>query len=248
MKSCIYLTIICLSVLSCHKTSLDPQPELVGLWRYASGIVEEHHHLFPEAYVRFDQSDHLTGKDSESEFTGRFQAEALDQSLRITEWINTDTAESKWSLEFKQVLESVDHYNITDQTLVLGNSTGQSLVFEHVENCKAARNNKSRYSNGRSDPFQILEMHQIEDCLEIVASYAGGCKAVTFELVGSGDYAESYPPQLNIRLLLEDDDDCEAQIIEFIHFDVKEIRYPGLDVLIFRLDGFDQFFRYEFGD
>lgn len=69
---------------------------------------------------------------------------------------------------------------------------------------KAVLNNDDKQIN--SDPFSFEEVMIEGNCLKVSVSYGGGCKDVNFELYQASEIMESYPPQMNLFLKLEDDD------------------------------------------
>lgn len=98
-----------------------------------------------------------------------------------------------------------------------------------------------------SDPF-TLKTHKINgDTLSLVVSYSGGCQEHSFDLIGNGSYAKSLPPQSRLRLIHDaNDDNCRSLIETNLKFNVKELRYPGTDVLVIFVEGSDERIMYRY--
>lgn len=61
------------------------------------------------------------------------------------------------------------------------------------------------------------------DSLKITVQYSGGCGTVEFSLLSNGIFMESYPVQLNVKLVLDDNDPCEKSIEKQISFDLSDL-------------------------
>lgn len=98
-----------------------------------------------------------------------------------------------------------------------------------------------------SDPF-TLKSHKINgDTLSLVVSYSGGCQEHIFDLVGNGSYAKSLPPQSRVRLIHNgNNDNCRSLVETNLKFNVKELRYPGTDVLVIFVEGSDERIMYRY--
>lgn len=98
-----------------------------------------------------------------------------------------------------------------------------------------------------SDPF-TLKSHEINgDTLSLLVSYSGGCQEHSFDLIGNGTYAKSLPPQSRLRLIHDaNDDNCRSLIETNLKFNVKELRYPGTDVLVIFVEGSDERIMYRY--
>ncbi|MDA0882501.1 MAG: hypothetical protein O2984_04240 [Bacteroidetes bacterium] len=98
-----------------------------------------------------------------------------------------------------------------------------------------------------SDPF-TLKSHEINgDTLSLLVSYSGGCQEHSFDLIGNGSYAKSLPPQSRLRLIHNgNNDNCRSLIETNLKFNVKELRYPGTDVLVIFVEGSDERITYRY--
>jgi hypothetical protein len=80
--------------------------------------------------------------------------------------------------------------------------------------------------------------HSVQgDCIEMKVSYSGGCAEHRFELVWDGNWAESMPPQVSLRLVHHNNNDhCRAIKSEKLTFDIKPLRYSGVGQVILNLN------------
>ncbi len=95
------------------------------------------------------------------------------------------------------------------------------------------------YKNGSSGQFTLSDVKIVGDCLTLSVT-ASGCSGDTWELkmVDSGAIAESYPVQRYMRLLLKNDELCDAVITKKVSFDLRPIRVGG-DKIIIHLKDWD---------
>lgn len=101
--------------------------------------------------------------------------------------------------------------------------------------CESVLNDKALFQNAISDEFKLLEVELEESCLEVTILYDGGCGEVSFQLVGSGSYAYTNLPSLDVRLLFEDEDFCKAELREKFYFDLSDLHLDRS--LIINLEG-----------
>ena len=105
-----------------------------------------------------------------------------------------------------------------------------------------------------ADPDLKIENARVEENnLKITITYGGGCGTISNKLLTCGYFMESNPVQLNIALSHEDNDPCEALLKKEINFDLSPLvdlyddsyrEHEG--VIILRLDGFEDWLRFEF--
>ncbi len=81
------------------------------------------------------------------------------------------------------------------------------------------------YENETSFFLLIEELEIIDDCLRVKYS-SSGCTAESWNLrlIGSQYVAYSYPPQRNIRFVLENNELCEAHFTREMTFDISPFR------------------------
>lgn len=76
----------------------------------------------------------------------------------------------------------------------------------------------------QGDEFKISQSVIEEDQLRIDVSYSGGCKRHNFELYWDGSYQESFPQQVQMKLVHEGNGDpCERLIQETLIFDLLNL-------------------------
>lgn len=87
--------------------------------------------------------------------------------------------------------------------------------------------------NEKTDAFQLVKMEQKDNQLLIEVRYGGGCRDHEFKLVHIGAYKESMPPQLDVALRHNANDDrCRALVTETLSIPLDQLRYPGSDQLV----------------
>jgi len=100
------------------------------------------------------------------------------------------------------------------------------------------------FDSKESDDFTITSVALDGACLSIEVS-AGGCdgESWTAELLIAEMVALSYPPQVGIRLVLDDDELCEAFIRRTFQFDLSALDEIS-DRAYVRLQGWEEPFHY----
>ncbi|MFM9985032.1 MAG: hypothetical protein ACKVOK_07330 [Flavobacteriales bacterium] len=83
---------------------------------------------------------------------------------------------------------------------------------------------------GSTDPFEIVSTRVSGDSLLIQVQYGGGCKDHGFKMTTNLMWLKSKPPQLNIYLEHENNEDnCRALMNRTLAFDLKSIRNSSSD-------------------
>jgi len=85
-----------------------------------------------------------------------------------------------------------------------------------------------------SDAFTMVSQKISGDSLLLEVQYGGGCKEHIFDMHTNLVWMKSMPPQLNLWLEHENNDDlCRALVTETLVFDLKNCRYaPGHEARI----------------
>lgn len=79
-----------------------------------------------------------------------------------------------------------------------------------------------------SAPHQISYADIINDYLVLQVSYSGGCEDHDFEVLSTGKYTATYPPEITVHVKHYDNGDvCRGIIDEKRYFDVRTLQYPG---------------------
>jgi heat shock protein HslJ len=258
---CTLFILSSLFIWSCDESTDVSTPEteselldnIDGLWRLQSGVfvTNEEVPVNPLAYLEFQSADRsISGFSSRNELSGEFAA--MDRSgITISLENVTDALEDAWSSQFLDLTQKAEQFELSGDTLLLSSSTFSApLEFLRLSDstCVLAKNDEEAFDRADSDDFFLKDIQLINQCLEVFIAYGGGCGSVDMRLVGNSAYAESLPPQLGVRLLFEDNDNCEALIERRFYFDLTELQYPGLDRLQLRLIDWDENILVEYGN
>jgi hypothetical protein len=91
---------------------------------------------------------------------------------------------------------------------------------------------------GSTDPFDILSTKVSGDTLTVTVQYGGGCEPHDFQMHQNMRWMKSMPPQLNLYLEHESNNDmCRAMITQDLHFDLSTCRYSSAGTVILILNG-----------
>ena len=93
--------------------------------------------------------------------------------------------------------------------------------------CKSITFDESLFLSGQGDEFDFAEVSIIDDCLHIVIRYGGGCGGIVTSLIDSDEAGSPKPLERNLKLILRDNDPCEASITKKVSFDLKNIQVTG---------------------
>ncbi len=236
-----------LLITACEKDTIsdNQDTDLPGFWRYQSGVpyelLSEADGENPVAYLEFEGTPEVNGFTSRNAFGGTYFADRWGE-IGIDIQFSTDAADTEWSGHFDAMVSRVDRYEISGNNLVLSdNDQSGEYTFiklnDHV--CVPAINDRDQFLNAVSDEFEIVDVQVFDTCLEALIQYSGGCSGIDVEMVGGGDYAESLPPQLAVRFIVDDNDPCEALVREHFYFDLTDLRYEGHDQLKLNIEGYD---------
>ena len=103
---------------------------------------------------------------------------------------------------------------------------------------KAIRIDKSVDLKGvKTTPTKIDSAWIDGNNLHLKVLYSGGCKEHTFELLGNGFMMKSLPPQTNIKLLHNSNDDHCRELIKEEHvFNLQPLQYSGNKELVIHIE------------
>lgn len=107
--------------------------------------------------------------------------------------------------------------------------TGCSSDDDTQTNCDSKSViNAQEYGNATSAQFRINSLEIVDDCLKINFS-SGGCDGNTWKvkLIDSGAILKTDPPQRNLKLLLRNEELCEAYITKEFTFDISNLKVDG---------------------
>jgi hypothetical protein len=93
----------------------------------------------------------------------------------------------------------------------------------------------------KSDPYEITSANITGDTLFLALRYGGGCEDHFFTLTSANAYSESIPPQLVLYLMHDANKDwCRSMIFKTLTYDLRSIRYPGLNEILIVLPELDK--------
>lgn len=104
----------------------------------------------------------------------------------------------------------------------------------------------SRYKSNQSEGFLIRSVQVIGDCLEVEIE-SSGCSGDTWkvELIDADRVAESNPEQRDLKVLLENEELCNAIVFKTYTFDLRPVR-TGNNVVLLNLESWEEQIRYEY--
>lgn len=104
-----------------------------------------------------------------------------------------------------------------------------------------------QFEDATTSDFVFTDYSITEGCLELAYS-TSGCDGSTWtvELIDSGSVMESYPPQRNIKMVLDNQELCQAVIRKETSFDISSLQVEGTDKVILHLENFDEDISYEY--
>ena len=108
-----------------------------------------------------------------------------------------------------------------DDTTAIDQQASRLIV---TQNQKAFDQNQSNLNNGiiKSDPFGISSVTVVDQTLQVVVTYAGGCEVHEFELIWPEAITLIYPPDFGVILNHDSNrDPCEAFFVEILTFDLQ---------------------------
>jgi hypothetical protein len=96
--------------------------------------------------------------------------------------------------------------------------------FPSIENILTLQLPSEINYKGRSDNFEVLEVHQDGGFLILKIAYSGGCNEHFFEASWDERYLKSMPPQVNVTLThVNNDDACRERIEKEIAIDLRKL-------------------------
>lgn len=103
-----------------------------------------------------------------------------------------------------------------------------------------------QYRNAPSELLTINDVEIYSNCLRIDFS-SSGCNGDTWELnlIDSGAILESFPPQRMLRLILKNEELCEALVTKQLTFDISNLKVDGNSVLL-NVEGYEDKISYEY--
>ena len=107
----------------------------------------------------------------------------------------------------------------------------------------------TNYNATISDDFTYVDLEIIDNCLTATIQYGGGCDddLVSFQLLGSTQsFPLTIPALLEIKLILDDNDDCEALITKSIDFDLSPLQDAGYNNINVSVENWGEALQYSY--
>ena len=104
-----------------------------------------------------------------------------------------------------------------------------------------------QFSKTSPDDFRITKAAIKGDCLEIAIT-ASGCDGGSWKatLVTNGAVAESFPPQMFLKILFKNTEDCDAVHTRTFSYNLKPLRVKETNKLTLNLQGHSGALLYEY--
>ncbi len=104
-----------------------------------------------------------------------------------------------------------------------------------------------KYINDKSSGLSVQSVEINGDCLNVVLT-SGGCDGKTWvaELVDANWIAESIPEQRDLRILLQNEELCDANISKMYSFDLRPTRIVNSNKILLNLEFWDEQILYEY--
>ncbi len=99
------------------------------------------------------------------------------------------------------------------------------------------------------DTFIFTNVEVTGNCLTASIQYGGGCgdDLVSFDLLGStANFPLTIPAMLDVVLILDDNDDCEALVTRDIDFDLTPLEEEGYNNINISVAGWNEVLPYSF--
>lgn len=144
------------------------------------------------------------------------------------------------------------------QTLVLFTFCFFSFVFTNCDSTDLPLNNQTcgseiiidtNYDSTTGDAFTITNITITENCLTATVQYGGGCgdELVSFEFLAStASFPVTIPAMLDTKIIMDDNDDCEALITKDISFDLTALEEEGFNNINIGVEGWNEILQYSF--
>lgn len=93
------------------------------------------------------------------------------------------------------------------------------------------------FQDQQSDDFEFVDVRVFGDSLGVTIRYGGGCGNILTSLIDSGILTDTHPVQRNLRLILEDNDPCEAWLETEISFELINLRVADTNEVALNIAG-----------
>jgi len=135
-----------------------------------------------------------------------------------------------------------------------------AFCFLFLTNCGDTNNSSStgcgdviiidtNYDTTTGDGFNLMNVTIAGNCLTASIQYGGGCgeELVSFEFLGStAAFPLTIPATLETKIILDDNDDCEALVTKEVDFDLTPLQDENLNNLNLTVEGWGETLEYSF--
>lgn len=127
--------------------------------------------------------------------------------------------------------------NCGDKTNTSNTTCGDAIIID------------TNYGTTTGDDFNIMNVSITGNCLTANIQYSGGCgdELVSFEFIGSTvAFPVTLPAMLETKIIMDDNDDCEAIVTKEIDFDLTPLEEEGFNNINLIVEGWDETLGYSF--
>jgi len=195
--------------------------------------------IIPLAYIILKEDQTMSGMTSRNILGGTYH---YDETGIIKLDFNplTRVYDTPWSASFQHMLSAVNRYRLEDEErlFLINTETEEELEFLRMSSniCTPIPNSRQLYDQAHTDYFTIEDVVIAGKCLEVTIEYSGGCGEADAVLIGSGNYMESLPVQLDVKLFLKDEDPCEALVRKSFYFNLNTILPQEEEAIVLHLE------------
>lgn len=135
--------------------------------------------------------------------------------------------------------------------LIIGcnkNDDDNVIQCEQSDNCdKCIIMDRDLYYGTNTENYTINHIQINQDCIEIEFS-SSGCDGSSWQidLVDLGGISETAVPQRDLKLKLQNLEDCEAAITRTISFDLKPLRLENYNAINLKIADYEDLIRYQY--
>lgn len=97
------------------------------------------------------------------------------------------------------------------------------------------------------DRTTISRVEVVGDFISLSVNYSGGCEEHIFDLISTGEFTATYPPEVELVLRHNaNNDKCRSYVDERLFFDLKPLQYDGTNRIAIRLLNTDKLYEYNY--
>lgn len=130
--------------------------------------------------------------------------------------------------------------------LFMTTSCDDDMNTSVLTNSDRVRVDDDLFDTAPRDNIELEEVNLTGNTLKIKFFYGGGCGEIYYDLVADSEPLQSTPVQINVRLAVDDQDNCEAGLYRMVSIDISELQLPATDMILINLEGWDQQIEYRY--